>query len=485
MHKALTRFALSLIGSTVFWSTPVAAQPMRALGTVRGIVFDSLSRKPLTDAVVEVRETARLAYTDKQGRFTLDSVPIGAQQLSFSSPTLDSLGVYGFAREIDVTADTRGVVLSTPSFRTVYDRLCPAAGNAPRDSAIVFGTVYDAATRAPISKASVTLRWYETGGDGRDFLILTPERSTFTADDGVYGICGVPSDLALSTSAAHDSATSGTFSTVVGASRLLRRDLYVSRELTSAVAADTGTRAPQGTGVVRGTVRDESGNALVGALVVLTTVDRTTHTDSLGRYRFGNVPLGTQELSVRQMGRGALYRVIDVTRVEGSTHDFVLPVATVLATMNVRGTARMGVDQAGFLRRKRQGFARIIEHEEIQKRYDIGSALARIPGLRVNRSMGGTEVVGSRAVCNSPIPIVLDGVPMRMYGNNSTISREANSAVPQMPTNGSRLDALAVSDVVAIEYHPGGATIPMEYWQGMPPTCGLILIWTVFSRWQQ
>ncbi|HEY0931614.1 MAG TPA: carboxypeptidase regulatory-like domain-containing protein [Gemmatimonas sp.] len=485
MHKALARFALSLIGSTLLWSTTAVAQPVRALGTVRGMVFDSLTRRPLTDAVVEVQETARLAYTDKQGRFALDSVPIGVQQLSFSSPTLDSLGVYGFAREIDVTADTRGVVLSTPSFRTMYDRLCPAADNAPRDSAIVFGTVYDAATRVPISKASVTLRWYETGGDGRDFLILTPERSTFTADDGVYGICGVPSDLALSTSAAHDSATSGTFSTVVGTSRLLRRDLYVSRELTSAVAADTSARAPRGTGVVRGTVRDESGNALVGALVVLTTVDRTTHTDSLGRYRFANVPLGTQELSVRQLGRGALYRVIDVTGVEGSTHDFVLPVATVLATMNVRGSARVGVDQAGFLRRKRQGFARIVEREEIQKRYDIGAALDRIPGLRTVRSLGTIEVVGSRPDCAGPMNVVIDGVPMFRFRNNPSIPRGQESALPPAGMNGSRLDALAVNDVIAIEFHPSATTVPMEYWQGEPPRCGLLLIWTVFSRWQQ
>lgn len=67
-------------------------------------------------------------------------------------------------------------------------------------------------------------------------------------------------------------------------------------------------------------------------------------------------------------------------------HDFVLRGTTVLATMNVRG--KVGADQAGFLRRKQDGMVRVVEREEILKRSDIGSALKRLPGLRVAQNWG-------------------------------------------------------------------------------------------------
>lgn len=502
MHKAIARFAWALIGSAVSWPALAAAQPMQALGTVRGTVYDSLTRRPLADAIVEVQETARITYTDAQGRFTLDSVPVGAQQLTFSSTTLDSLGLYGFARTVEVRSDTRGVLLATPSFRTVYGRLCQSTDSPSTDGAIVFGTVYDAADRTPIDGAQVVLRWFETDAKSKGLQLRTPQRTANTDRDGVYGICGVPADLALSTSAAHDSAASGVFSTVVGPGRILRRDFYLSRELGNLAApsanAASAQSTVQGTGRVRGTVRDERGKALVGALVVLTNIDRTTNTDSAGRYQFTNVPLGTQELSVRQIGRGALYRIIDVTAREEGAHDFVLPTATVLATMNVRGEASVGADQAGFLQRKRQGFVKVVEREEILKRFDVGSALKRVPGLRVTQMLGATQVTATRPFCPGEVPIIIDGVPQPSHGTASLLSDIQNTTPPPgkgksdgpqitmlPPSNTSRIDQLAVNDVIAIEFHPGPATVPMEYWSGPPPQCGLILIWTVFSRWQR
>lgn len=499
MRKTLTLFTRTLLGSAVLWPALASAQPMQAMGTVRGTVYDSLTRRPLANAVVEVQETARLTYTDAQGRFSLDSVPVGAQQLTFSSTTLDSLGLYGFARTIEVRTDTRGVVLATPSFRTVYARLCPATDSPPTDSAIVFGTVYDAADRAPINGAQVVLRWFETDAKTRGLQLRTPQRTASTGADGVYGICGVPADLALSTSASHDSAASGVFSTVVGPGRILRRDFYLSRELGN-LASSANAASVQGTGRIRGTVRDERGNALVGALVVLTTIDRTTNTDSAGRYHFANVPLGTQELSVRQLGRGALYRIIDVTAREEGAHDFVLPTTTVLATMNVRREASVGADQAGFLRRKNQGFIKVVEREEILKRFDVGSALKRVSGLRVTQQMGTTQVTSTRPFCAGEVPIIIDGVPISSHGNASLFSSTQSVTPPQgdgkgggsngpqitmaPPSNTSRIDQLAVNDVIAIEFHAGPATVPMEYWSGPPPQCGLILIWTVFARWR-
>jgi len=66
--------------------------------------------------VIEVRETAQITYSDAQGRFTIDSVPLGAQQLTFSSPTLDLLGLYGFARDVMGTPPSCGLIIIWTTF---------------------------------------------------------------------------------------------------------------------------------------------------------------------------------------------------------------------------------------------------------------------------------------------------------------------------------------------------------------------------------
>lgn len=493
-----------LLSAALLAPCALQAQPRGPMGSVRGTVYDSLTRKPIADAVIEVQATAQITYSDAQGRFTLDSVPLGAQQLTFSSAALDSLGLYGFAREVNVTGDTRGVLLTTPSFSTMYGRLCGAAGSPSRDSAIVFGTVYDAASRTPLSKAQVSLRWLQPSRGGKE--LSNPERTTATGDDGVYGICGLPADVALTTTARHDAIVSGAFNTVVGPSRMLRRDFYISRELGQAADVRSNATPSSGSGIVRGTVRDERGKALPGALVSLTAGNRSTETDADGQFRLTGVPLGTQELNVQQIGRGGVSRAIDVTARDDGTHDFVLRGTTVLATMNVRG--KVGADQAGFLRRKQDGMVRVVERKEILKRNDIGSALKRLPGLHVKQQLGGTVIAATRPMCVGEVPIVIDGalipnprnattfsVPQALSGTTAIPRASTNPAVAAPPPiqsnsavsafNNGRIDQMMVNDVMAIEFHPGPASVPMEYWPGPPPQCGLLLIWTVASNWDK
>src|SRR5687767_857883 len=56
---------------------------------------------------------------------------------------------------------------------------------------------------------------------------------------------------------------------------------------------------------VVGTVRDgEPSGPLPGAMVVLTDLDRSTATDSEGRYAFTQVPAGPQHIRVHALGYG-------------------------------------------------------------------------------------------------------------------------------------------------------------------------------------
>ncbi len=401
--------------------TPAAKQP--ALGTIRGTVYDSLSGRAMADATVELASPARVVLTDRRGNFAIDSVPVGPHRLTFSSPDLDSIGLFGFARELDVRVGVQRVTLATPSFGTLYGRLCAPTDVVARDSAIMFGTVYDARTGQPAKAVTVSFRWFAVDSTASQLIELT--RQTTTDDNGNYGRCGLPSDLALQTQAGTVAAASGTVSGVVGSARVLRRDFFISDEF----SADTASGAPDGTGVVRGTVRDERQGPLVNALVVLLASDRTTRTDSTGQFRFVNVPLGTQELSVRQVGHGAVFRSIDVTGRAPIDLSIMLPSATVLAAMNVRATRRLGSDQADFLARKRIGQGRYLDQAEIARRFDTAAALQRIPGLRVLRSFGGLNIMNQRTGCE-PL-IVIDGVPNSMRNAGSTIPLPGAAARPR------------------------------------------------------
>ena len=93
----------------LFLSSPVAAQvaaqsatepasrsaaPQPALGTIRGTVYDSLSGRAMAGATVELASPARVVLTDRRGNFSIDSVPVGSHRLGFSSPDLDSIGLF-------------------------------------------------------------------------------------------------------------------------------------------------------------------------------------------------------------------------------------------------------------------------------------------------------------------------------------------------------------------------------------------------------
>lgn len=466
-----------VIAATAVAIVSVPLDGQAPVTTLSGVAYDSLRGQPLAGAVVELIGSPRTAIADRRGVFRLDSVPLGPQRLTFSSPSLDSIGLYGFAVDLDVRAPTPPVTLATPSFHTFFTRMCTPTDRPPGDSAIVFGTVYDAMTRARMASRQVAFQWFAVDTSGGDMRLGIPTRTTRTDDEGSYSICGLPHDLSLMTLAGDSLTASGTVSLTVGGARVLRRDLYVSGEL----GGDSASLRT-GSGELRGVVRDERGGPLVDALVVLTASGHFTRTDALGRWVFRRVPLGTQEISVRQLGRGALFRTVDVVAGMVADEVFILPEATVLAAVNVRGVAIPGRDQAEFLARRRQGFGYFVGEKELGMRPDMVSALSRLPGLQARNGAAGLTIRNTRGYqCGSPT-IVIDGVPSAVWGNTTSIPLSEADAGAQ-PVANIRMEAMIMRDVTAIEYFPDGSSAPLQYNFGPPPRCGMLLVWTRFSRW--
>lgn len=443
------------------------------VASVRGVVYDSLSGKPLAGAMIEIAGLPRTAIADRRGAFQLDSVPLGARRFTFSAPALDSIGLYGFARDIDVRVDDAVVTLATPSFRTFYARLCSPADKPTTDSAIVFGTVYDAMTRARVREAGINLTWFAVDTVRGRIMLMEPLRSARADADGNYGLCGLPSDLALTTTAGTPYAASGTVTLTVGTARVLRRDLFISDEMgrdSTAMRSGAATGSATGSGELRGVVHDERGQRMAGALLMLSASGRSARTDSTGRYLFRNVPLGTQEISVRQLGRGALFRTVDIVAGEMPDEIFVMPEATTLVAVDVRGAGIPGRDQAEFLKRRKQGLGYYLDEREIATRADIGAALRRLPGLDVRYGPAGLTMRSTRGYgCGQPT-IVIDGHSNSTWGVTTGIAL-SDTDLGVQPTPRLILETLTPADVKGVEYYPSGSR------------CGTLMVWTRFARW--
>jgi len=238
-----TAVATAALATTMF--APLAevqtqARPVAntAVVSLRGVVFDSLHGKPVARALVEISGLPHTAVSDESGRFRIDDVPAGKHRLTFSAPSLDSMGLYAFASDVETRGDReQSVRLTTPSFRTMYERLCAPVDQAPRDSAIIFGAVRDAGTGAAVGAARVAFTWPALTASG-SAVQLDVMRETRTAADGSYGVCGLPSAQPLRAEATTATTASGTRQLQVGPTRITRLDLTMSAASAIMRAAD-------------------------------------------------------------------------------------------------------------------------------------------------------------------------------------------------------------------------------------------------------
>src|SRR6188768_1630513 len=110
--------------------------PVRAtrVTTVSGMVYDSLGKRPLPEAMVQLvgaDSGARFGQTvasDAQGAFQFTDVPDGRYMIGFIHPVLDSVGIEPVAKELVVAnQQATRVSLSTPSPSRLRAAICGPA----------------------------------------------------------------------------------------------------------------------------------------------------------------------------------------------------------------------------------------------------------------------------------------------------------------------------------------------------------------------
>jgi protocatechuate 3,4-dioxygenase beta subunit len=425
------------------------AGAQRGLVLVRGVVFDSLRGRPLRDAFVTISGKSAIT-TDARGRFVFDSVLPGAYVITAQHAVLDSIGLSGLTTRATVTEDGGEVRLAVPSFETLWKLSC--RGRAPRDSGIVFGTIRDATTGAPVADAAVELTWSDLLLDKKRRVMQRRWRiETRSNESGGYAICGVAPELVLRIHANRNANATGLIDLPALGARVQRRDLLIGP-----VSASN----PSARGTISGVVTDANGHPIEGARIFYGDTAEV-RSDSDGHFRLADVHVGTRQFVVSAIGTAAVVATADVT--PRDTTVVAVRLVKVRALEPVRTTAARGnrVLAAEFDERRKNGFGHTRDSTDIVRHPQFINALREVPGLNVQyKGMNLTITVGDGKGGACAPDVFIDGA---------------------RAGNGHLIDLLP-GEVGGLEVYSRAAHIPARFTPaGIQPQCGAILVWTKYG----
>lgn len=214
-----------------------------------------------------------------------------------------------------------------------------------------------------------------------------------------------------------------------------------------------------------GTVREDSSKTPVaGVEVVIQALNKTSTTDSAGRFALGGLARGTHSVLVRAIGyRPIALRAYLVTNDTLEVELRITKAAVQLPALEVTATAiPRGLET--FEERRLGGGGQFIDWTLLRKQEHrrTSDIFREISGVRVRRDRFGQPILmSSRADC--PMQVILDG--MAIY------KPEAGGAAPPS------IDLWSIGDLDAIEVYRGPAETPMQL-GGTGGNCGTVVLWT-------
>ena len=441
---------------------------MRAPVALSGSVVDSTSGRTIAGARLRLVGTSVVGATDARGRFNLPGVLLGEYTMEVRTPSLDSVNA-AHQIPIAVTDSSASVEVRVPSGTQLLSLLC--GGRKLDAPGIVLGTVASAADSLPPRNVKVTAEWSQLSLPvGAQSPSEAVSREVYldarTDSHGMFRLCGVPIDKAISLTAGDRGAP-----VVV---RIPPKGRFARAELTldANALADFATFA--------GTVVDSAGRPVAMADVSVPDLSKSTVTDAAGAFRIEGLPPGSRRVVVRRIG----YRAIDtslafaVDRIVQRRFELVR--AVTLDSVIVTETA---VDKRmeSFDENRRLGLGHFLTRAELAKLEggpSTSSILQSFNGLSMVRGRGGrswiTGAHGSRLVSPSSVDS-LSGAHPSCYAQvylDRTPVYQAVDGEPLFDVN-----SIPPSRIEAIEYYATPAQIPAQY-NRLNSGCGVLVIWT-------
>ena len=226
-----------------------------------------------------------------------------------------------------------------------------------------------------------------------------------------------------------------------------------------------------GKGALTGRVATEDGAAVGRAQVQAMGTNFFTQTDTLGRFRLADLPVGPYFLRARKVGYDPV--VFGVTIVRGDTIDATVTLTAFSASRGqsmdtIRVTAdadRLSRRLQGFNERKTSGRGFFVDRSEIMLRRpsNVTDLLRGRANVQVERNSqtGDAVVYGPRLSIGSgfcPLALIIDG----------TLIQNAQGGI----------DSYVPVDMVAgIEVYNSGTSVPSEFAR-LGTDCGAIIVWT-------
>jgi TonB-dependent receptor len=143
-------------------------------------------------------------------------------------------------------------------------------------------------------------------------------------------------------------------------------------------------------GVISGVVLDQSTEqAVVGAVVRITELNRETTTDRSGRFQFVSIPDGSYTLTTRYIGYAPVTERVTVTASRATVTIRIAPTVTQLGTILVTAT-RTGQAAALNQQQNASNLTNVVAADQVGRFSDanIGDALKRIPGITIGLDQG-------------------------------------------------------------------------------------------------
>lgn len=320
------------------------------------------------------------------------------------------------------------------------------------NQSIIYGSIIDGRSGTALPGSRVHLSWQTRDASGA----LFQNRVAADSEDGAYIFCDVPQDTRLTAWADALGLTSPRVAFQLSGGETVREDLNVSIQRL--------------TGGVSGTLLDDTTEQPIGgATVRIPGTEAEGLTDSNGRFRLPQVPIGTHTLVVQHIRYGQ--PTAEVAVVQGiSTHAAIrlapraIAVEPIAVTITTR---RKWLEDNEFYRRLESRLGSFVTPEEIdrQSHRTLAQVLRTIPAVNLRE----------RCFPHCQVEIQMAGQTMRgciptFYVDGRQVHQLTD------PDDGMiDLDTIVVgAEIAAVEAYRGVSETPPQFYG----RCGSIVIWT-------
>ncbi len=445
MRAAIEKLTSFRLGGPAFVAAMLVSWSGAAAQTtdVVGVAFDSLHGRPLANAFVTLTGVSGGVTSDDSGLFHFTVVPVGTHTLALQHELLDSIGLEGLSRNVR-TGGSDTLRIAIPSFNTLWARFC--GGDAPRDTAVVFGRVTDADGRNGLRAAAIEIIWADFAVGPSKAIEQHARIARVRADSaGWYALCGVPAATNLQIRAAAGPDSSAVLDLLPTDLPLHRRDIRVSL-------------ANASRGVVTGVIT-AAGTPAEGVRIVIEGLDARSAAD--GRFTIRDVPLGTRQVELTSIGMKPAIVTVDVSARDTALVAYDLQKVVALAPVKVfasevrRGFAR------DYEYRRKELLGTYLDSDYVGKHATFASVLQELPSLQVRTRGNRVDVVtllrpnGRGSGCTPSV--MIDGL-----------------VVPP-----DQLQDPTPDQIAAVEFYRSPISTPADLGARIPHYgCGLIAVWT-------